>query len=203
MPITIGLITAGVGLTTSTIDMIRGNRMRKEAEKNLKDLKRPQMTVPEAQTQQLAIARMMANSGMPGYQMARANLELQNSRAFGQASRAATSSQDLLSVATQLGESSQDQLSQLAMSNAEYQRSGMENYQTQLGNLAETQKEMFSVNQLQPYQLKYQTYANNLQQGRDLVSTGLSGIGSTAGAAAPYIAAGNDWDKFRAMYPQA
>lgn len=192
---------AGVGL--SAIDIIRGERMRKQAMKDLENLKRPMMTVPEAQKQQIAMAQMMMNQGMPGYQMALNNLGVQNSRAFGQASRAATSSQDLLAAATQGLESSQDQLSQLALTNAEYQRSGMENYQTQLGNLAETQKEMFNVNQMQPYQLKYQTYTNNLQQGRDLVNAGIQGIGSTFGASMPYLAAGggeNSWENFRNMF---
>jgi NAD(P)H-dependent flavin oxidoreductase YrpB (nitropropane dioxygenase family) len=199
-PLGFGAITGGIGIGLSAIDIIRGNKMRKEAEQNLKNLNRPMMQVPEAQMQQVALARMMSNQGMPGYQMALGNLGMQNSRAFGQASRAATSSQDLLSVATQLGESSQDQMSQLAMSNAEYQRSGMENYQSQLGNLAQTQQEMFNVNQMQPYQLKYQTYTNNLQQGRDMINSGMQGIGSSIGSAMPFIASGHGaqgWTNFK------
>ena len=199
-PLGLGLITGGIGVGLSAVDIIRGNKMRKEAEQNLKNLKRPMMQVPEAQMQQLALARMMSNQGMPGYQMALGNLGMQNSRAFGQASRAATSSQDLLSVATQLGESSQDQMSQLAMSNAEYQRSGMENYQQQLGLLAQTQQEMFNVNQMQPYQLKYQTYSNNLQQGRDMINSGIQGIGSSIGSVMPFISSGTGdqgWTNFK------
>lgn len=199
-PLGLGLITGGIGVGLSAVDIIRGNKMRKEAEQNLKNLKRPMMQVPEAQMQQLALARMMSNQGMPGYQMALGNLGMQNSRAFGQASRAATSSQDLLSVATQLGESSQDQMSQLAMSNAEYQRAGMENYQQQLGLLAQTQQEMFNVNQMQPYQLKYQTYSNNLQQGRDMINSGIQGIGSSIGSVMPFISSGTGdqgWTNFK------
>lgn len=199
-PLGLGLITGGIGVGVSAVDIIRGNKMRKEAEQNLKNLNRPMMQVPKAQTQQVAMAQMMMNQGMPGYQMALNNMGLQNSRAFGQASRAATSSQDLLSVATQLGESSQDQMSQLAMTNAQYQRSGMENYQQQLGGLAQTQQEMFNVNQMQPYQLKYQTYTNNLQQGREMINAGMQGIGSSVGAAMPFISSGTGdqgWANFK------
>lgn len=203
-PLGLGLITGGIGVGLSAVDIIRGNKMRKEAEQNLKNLNRPMMQVPKAQMQQVAMAQMMMNQGMPGYQMALNNMGLQNSRAFGQASRAATSSQDLLSVATQLGESSQDQMSQLAMTNAQYQRSGMENYQQQLGGLAQTQQEMFNVNQMQPYQLKYQTYTNNLQQGREMINAGMQGVGSSVGSAMPYIAAGSGdegWANFKNMFP--
>jgi hypothetical protein len=76
----------------------------------------------------------------------------------------------------------------------------MENYQSQLGNLAQTQQEMFNVNQMQPYQLKYQTYTNNLQQGRDLVNSGIQGIGSSIGSAMPFIASGagaQGWTNFK------
>lgn len=203
-PLGLGLITGGIGVGLSAVDIIRGERMRKRAEENLRNLKRPMMSVPQAQQQQVTLASQMATQGMPGYQMALNNLGIQNSRAYGQASRAATSSQDLLAVATQLGESSQDQMSQLAMSNAEYQRAGMLNYQQQLGGLADTQKEMFNVNQMQPYQLKYQTYTNNLMQGRELVNSGMQGLGSSIGAAMSYGAAGagdEGWTNFKNMFP--
>jgi len=203
-PLGLGLITGGVGVGLSAIDIIRGERMRKQAEGNLRNLKRPMMAVPQAQQQQIALARGMSTQGMPGYEMALNNMGVQNSRAFGQASRAATSSQDLLAVATQLGESSQDQMMQLGMSNAEYQRAGMLNYQQQLGGLAQTQQDMFNVNQMQPYQMKFQTYTNNLQQGREMVNAGMQGLGSSVGAAMPYIAAGSGdegWTNFKNMFP--
>lgn len=187
-----GLIMGGVGSALSVVDIIRGNRMRKEAEKNLRNLKG---AIPEAQLSQVALAQSMANQGMPGYEMAVNNIGLQNSRAFGQASRAATSSNDLLSVATQGLESSQDQMAQLGMTNAEYQRAGMLNLQAQLGNLAQSQQNV--------YNRKYETYANNLFQGRELVGQGMQGIGGSIGGAMPFIAAGTgdeSWDRFARMF---
>ena len=200
-PAALGAVTGAVGVGLSVFDIIRGERMRREAEKNLKNLKRPMMEVPQAQKQQMELYRQMMTGGMPGQQAAQYAMDLQAQRAYGNASRAATSSQDLLGVATNLGE--QQQLAQLGLAKdaADYQTTAMNQYATGLGQLAQTQQEMFNVNQMQPYQLKYQTYTNNLQQGRDLVSSGIQGIGGTLGASMPYFAAGKSWEDFRAMYP--
>jgi hypothetical protein len=187
-----GLIMGGVGSALSVVDIIRGNRMRKEAEKNLRNLKG---AIPEAQMRQVGLAQTMATQGMPGYEMTLNNLGLQNSRAFGQAAQASTTSQDLLSAVTQGLESSQDQSAQLGLSNAEYQRAGMLNLQSQLGGLAQSQQNV--------YNRKYETYANNLMQGRDLTGQGMQGIGGSIGGAMPFIAAGTgdqSWDRFASMF---
>lgn len=198
-----GLVMAGVGSALSIADIVRGERMRKRAEENIRNLKRPMMQVPEAQRQQMELYRQMMTGGMPGQQTAQYMMDLQAQRAYGNASRAATSSQDLLGVATNIGQ--QQQLAQLGLAKeaADYQTTATNQYATGLGQLAQTQQEMFNVNQMQPYQLKYQTYANNLQQGRDLTSAGMQGIGSSIGGAMPFIAAGSgddSWARYAAMF---
>jgi hypothetical protein len=198
-----GLIMGGVGSALSIVDIIRGERMRKRAEENLKNLKRPMMEVPQAQRQQMELYRQMATQGMPGQQAAQNMMDLQAQRAYGNASRAATSSQDLLGVATNLGEQQQINQLDLAGRAADYQTNAMNQYASGLGNLAQTQQNMFNVNQMQPYQLKYETYANNIQQGRELVGSGMQGIGSSIGAATPFIAAGggeDSWKRYAAMF---
>jgi len=189
-PLGLGLITGGIGVGLSAVDIIRGNRMRKRAEENLRNLKRPMMTVPEAQAQQVALAKMGAMQDMPGYNLAMQQQQLGMQQSLGNASRAATSSQDLLSVATGGMAGQQDALAQLAIQNAQFKQEGMQNYQTALSGLAQTQQTMFDVNQMQPYALKYQTYSNNIQQGRDLVNSGMQGLGSSVGSAMPFVASG-------------
>jgi hypothetical protein len=187
-----GLIMGGVGSALSIVDIIRGERMRKRAEENLRNLKG---AIPEAQMRQVGLAQTMATQGMPGYEMTLNNLNLQNSRAFGQAKQASTNSQDLLSAVTQGLESSQDQSTRLGLENAEYQRAGMLNLQSQLGGLAQSQQNV--------YNRKYETYANNLMQGRGLVGQGAQGIGSSIGGAMPFMAAGggtDSWAKYAAMF---
>jgi hypothetical protein len=199
-PLGLGLITGGIGVGLSVVDIIRGNRMRKRAEENLRNLKRPMMTVPEAQAQQVALAKMGAMQDMPGYNLAMQQQQLGMQQSLGNASRAATSSQDLLSVATGGMAGQQDALAQLAIQNAQFKQEGMQNYQTALSGLAQTQQTMFDVNQMQPYALKYQTYSNNLQQGRDMINSGMQGLGSSVGSAMPFVASGagdQGWMNFK------
>jgi hypothetical protein len=199
-PLGLGLITGGIGAGLSAVDIIRGNRMRKKAENNLRDLKRPMMTVPEAQLQQVELARMGAYQDMPGYNLALQQQMLATQQGLGNASRAATSSQDLLSVATAGMTGQQGTLAQLAIQNAQSKQEGMLNYQNALAGLAQTQQTMFDVNQMQPYQLKYETYSNNLQQGRDMINSGIQGIGSSIGTAMPFVASGKGaqgWTNFK------
>jgi len=63
-----GAVNAGLGLATSTIDIIRGQRMAKQAKEDLKNLKRPMMQVPQAQRQQVELYRQAMTGGMPGQQ---------------------------------------------------------------------------------------------------------------------------------------
>jgi hypothetical protein len=199
-PLGFGLITGGIGVGLSAVDMIRGNRMRKRAEENLRNLKRPMMTVPEAQAQQVALARMGATQDMPGYNLALQQQQLNMQQGLGNASRAATSSQDLLSAATSGMVGQQDILAQFAMQNAQSRQQGMQNYQEALGGLAQTQQAMFQTNQMQPYELKYQTYTNNLKEGRELINSGMQGIGSSIGSAMPFVASGTGnfgWERYK------
>lgn len=198
-----GLITGGIGVGLSAIDIIRGERMRKENEKNLKNLKRPMMEVTQAQRQQLELGRQMSTQDMPGYQLAQQQMGLNMQQGLANASRAATSSQDLLSVATSGMADQQSALAGLAMQNAQNKRQGMLNYQDQLGGLAETQQEMFMMNQFQPFQEKRAQYQQNIQQGRDLVNSGMQGIGGAIGGAMPMLSAGtgpDSWKRFSEMY---
>lgn len=198
-----GLIMGGVGSALSIVDIIRGERMRKRAEENLRNLKRPMMEVPEAQKQQMELYRQMVTGGMPGQQSVQSMMDLQAQRAYGNASRAASSSQDLLGAATNIGQ--QQQMAQLDLNRqaADYQFEANRQYAAGLGGLAQTQQEMFNVNQMQPYQLKFQTNTDNIQQGRQLVGSGMQGIGSSIGQAMPFIAAGggdDSWARYASMF---
>ena len=204
-PLGFGLVGLGVGAGLSTVDIIRGNRMRKRAEENLRNLKRPMMTIPEAQRAQVELARRSSLMNMPGYDVAIGQQQLALQQGLGNASRAATSSQDLLSAATSGMMGQQDILAQFAIQNAQFRQQGMQDYQSALSGLAQTQQEMFNVNQMQPYALKYQTYNQNLQQGNQLMNQGIAGIGQSVGSSLPFIAAGSGeegWANFNKMFGQ-
>ena len=202
-----GAVNAGLGLATSTIDIIRGHRMAKQAKEDLKNLKRPMMQVPQAQRQQVELYRQAMTGGMPGQQAAQYMMDRQNQMAMANAAGAATSSQDLLSVATALGEQGQTNQLALAEKAADFQSNAMSQYASGLGQLAQTQQEMFLTNQMDPFREKQAIYQANLQRGQGLRDQGFKGIGDTIGQSMPYFSAGGDngkagssWERFRAMY---
>lgn len=199
----VGAVTGGIGVGLSVIDMIRGNRMRKKAEQDLKNLKRPMMGVTNAQQRQVGLAEQMATQNMPGYGIAQNQVQTQSAQALANANAGAMSSADLMSAATTLGQNSTNALNNLAMQNAESKTQGMLNLQDTLGGLDETQKAMFQANQMDPFREKQATYNANLERGRGLIDSGMAGIGESIGQSMPMLSAGfgdKSWENFRAMY---
>jgi hypothetical protein len=198
-----GLITGGIGVGLSAIDIIRGERMRKQNEAKLKNLQRPMMGVTDAQAQQVALGQQMSTQNMAGYDIAQNQIQTQGAQTLANVNAGAQSSADLMAAATNLGMNNTNALNDLAMQNAQSKRQGMLNYQEQLGGLAETQQQMFMMNKYQPFQEKREQYQQNIQQGRELVNAGMQGIGGAVGQSMPLLSAGfgNDsWKRFSDMY---
>jgi hypothetical protein len=198
-----GLITGGIGVGLSAIDIIRGERMRKQNEEKLKNLQRPMMGVTDAQAQQVALGQQMANQDMAGYGIAQNQIQTQGAQTLANVSRGAMSSTDLMAAATNVGMNNTNALNDLAMQNAQSRRQGMMNYQEQLGGLAETQQQMFMMNKYQPFQEKREQYQQNIQQGRELVNAGMQGIGGAVGQSMPLLSAGfgdDSWKRFSDLY---
>lgn len=117
-PITLGLIAAGGSALFQGVKGIQQTREAKEMQKNLGP--RVNYQIPEEAKKALALYQNMAVSRtMPGQQLMQNMIDMQQAKALGGASRAATSSQDLLSVATQLGEQGMEQQQQLGLAAAQ------------------------------------------------------------------------------------
>jgi hypothetical protein len=199
-----GAVTGGIGVGLSVIDMIRGNRMAKKAEQDLKNLNRPMMGVTQAQSRQVGLAEQMANQNMPGYSIAQNQIQNQTAQTLANVNAGATSSADLMSAATTVGMNNTNALNNLAMQNEEQKRQGMLNLQDTLGGLDETQKAMFEANQMVPFREKQAVLNANRERGQGLVDQGMQGIGNSIGQSMPYLSAGggkfSSWENFRSMY---
>ena len=199
-----GAVTGGIGVGLSVIDMIRGNRMAKKAEQDLKNLNRPMMGVTQAQSRQVGLAEQMANQNMPGYSIAQNQIQNQTAQTLANVNAGATSSADLMSAATTVGMNNTNALNDLAMQNEEQKRQGMLNLQDTLGGLDETQKAMFEANQMVPFREKQAVLNANRERGQGLVDQGMQGIGNSIGQSMPYLSAGggkfSSWENFRSMY---
>lgn len=202
MPLTIGLVTGAVGLATSAYDIFSGKKKEKAAKDALNNLRRPMMQVPEAQKQQLALYGQMMSQDLPGMRMAQQMMDL-NSAKLGANALRVGNAQSALSALTSLAEQQEVSGLQLAGQNAQYKERMAQQYAMGLGDLAQTQKEMFQINELQPYQQKYQQLSANLAAGQQQFSQGIGGIGSSIGNAMPFIGAGSGaagWENMRAMF---
>jgi hypothetical protein len=182
--------------------MFDGKKKEKAAKDALNNLKRPMMQVPEAKKQQLALYSQMMSQDLPGMRMAQQMMDLNSSKLGANALRVGNA-QSALSALTSLAEQQEVSGLQLAGQNAQYKERMGQQYAMGLGELADIQQQMFTVNQLQPYQQKYQQLSANLAAGQQQFSQGLGGIGSTIGNAMPFIGAGSGaegWENMRAMY---
>jgi hypothetical protein len=205
MPLGIGIATGAIGLISGGIDMYQGKKKEKEAREQLRNLKRPMMEVPAAQQQQVDLYSRMMSQDLPGMRMAQQAMDLNSARLGANALRVGNS-QDALSALTSLAEQQEVSGLQLAGQNAQYKERMAQQYASSLGNLAQTQNEMFRVNQLQPYQQNYQQLSANMAAGQQQFAQGLGGIGSSFSGAAPMIGAGSGaagWENMRAMYGTA
>lgn len=120
MPIPLALmaVPAAIQGVTSVAQLIQAKKMQDELGE------RVNYEIPEEAKRALALMQGLASSReMPGQASMQAMMDLQAQKAYGNASRAAISSQDLLGVATALGEQGQENQLNLGIQAAQdYQR---------------------------------------------------------------------------------
>jgi hypothetical protein len=89
---------------------------------------------------------------MPGQQFMQNAIDMQQAKALGGATRAATSSQDLLSVATQLGEQGMEQQQALGLQAAQDYNQRQQDYAGALGTMAGYQEKVTADKQQDWYE---------------------------------------------------
>ena len=150
-PITLGLIAAGGSVLFQGFKGIQQTRQAKEMQKNLGP--RVNYQIPEEAKKALALYQNMAVSQtMPGQQLMQNMIDMQQAKALGGATRAATSSQDLLSVATQLGEQSMEQQQALGVQAAQDYARRQQDYAGALGTMAGYQEKVTADKQQDWYE---------------------------------------------------
>jgi hypothetical protein len=119
------LISAFIQLGPAAVQLAQGVKQTREGKEMQKNLgARVNYEIPEEAKQALALMQNLARpQEMPGQASMQAMMDLQAQKAYGNASRAATSSQDLLGVATNLGEQAQENQLKLGIDAArDYER---------------------------------------------------------------------------------
>ena len=150
-PITLGLIAAGGSALFQGVKGIQQTREAKEMQKNLGP--RVNYQIPEEAKKALALYQNMAVSRtMPGQQLMQNMIDTQQAKALGGATRAATSSQDLLGVATQLGEQGMQQQQELGLASAQNYTQRQQDLAGALGTMANYQDKVTADKQADWYE---------------------------------------------------
>ena len=152
----IPLAAIGLGLSAGSaiFQGVKGLQQTREAKEMQKNLgPRVNYQIPEEARKALALYQNMAVSRtMPGQQFMQNAIDMQQAKALGGATRAATSSQDLLSVATQLGEQGMEQQQALGLQAAQDYNQRQQDYAGALGTMAGYQEKVTADKQQDWYE---------------------------------------------------
>lgn len=137
----IGLAASAGSTIFQGVKGIQQTREAKEMQKNLGA--RVNYQIPEEAKRALALYQNMAVSRtMPGQQLMQNSIDMQQAKALGGATRAATSSQDLLGVMTNLGEQGMMQQQELGLAAAQNYTQRQQDYAGALGTMAGYQEKV-------------------------------------------------------------
>ena len=144
------LVSSLVQLGPGLFQRKTGKDQAKEAEEMQRALgPRVAYGIPEEAKKALGISEDLARPReMAGQTQMQYMMDLENAKSFGRASRAATSSQDLLGVATQLGESGQEGQLKLGMAAAQDYNRRQQDLARALGTMATYQDKVTADRQL-------------------------------------------------------
>lgn len=195
-PITLSLLISAGPAIVQGIQGIKQTREGKEMQRNLGA--RVNYEIPEEAKKALALAQGLASSReMPGQAGMQAMMDLQSQRAFGNASRAAISSQDLLGVATNLGEQAQENQINLGIQSAQNYQQRQQALQQALGTMAGYQEKKITDRQQDWYE---RAQAAAAMRGAGMENT-MGAIQGLAGAGMQGLAMGADAGMFQKTRP--
>jgi hypothetical protein len=153
MPVILA-VAGGIAVGKGVQSAIRANRAKKEIKKLQEGLREPKYELPQ-ELMDVYNRQLGQRTDMPGMSAAQSGLDLSYGTALGGASRAATSSQDLLSVATGLGGQKMaaglDLATQAGLFKAQAEQQKIQNLQQTGREIAGYRDTMYQENQLNPF----------------------------------------------------
>jgi hypothetical protein len=196
-PAALGLLSMGIQAAPALFQGISGLVQKKKAKEELENLKYPMRPMSSGITAAKDILTQQANMDqMPGQSMVNSQLDQAISSQLGSATRAGMSSQDIMALASQLGEARLGQGMEMGVQAAGMQQQNKAKLAEFLsGTYAQEQQDLYQNNILNQYLMKQQGLSQNLQTGRENINAGINALGTAATTSLPYLAAGKDWGK--------
>lgn len=192
------VVTAGLGAYKA----IKGGKQSSDAQK----LAKQNIFTPEEMPYEVGLGTQLAQrnyqNGMPGAANAVNNINRNAASSFYRGSQGATSGGDVLDLATRIGQGTNAATNQLASQEAQYKSGALGEYEGQLGNQANWQRQLYGNNTLQPYLRTANLAASMYGAGQQNLYGGLDDIGSSAIGAAKAFGGGSTTTPTGTRLPQ-
>jgi len=175
-------ISAGISGLANIGQALYGGFQARRAKRGLEDLRRnrPIYETPEAATQALGLSRQMAYGEMPGRTYAEERLGRTTAAGVRNIGRMAPSSSAALGAVTDVFGKRMDAERELGYNAALWRAQMMQNYQSQLGQMAQYQDQAFNLNQWIPYQQQMNELQSQRMAGQQNLWGGIQGLANTA-----------------------
>lgn len=154
-----GAVQGASNIAGGLLSGITGYFQRRSAKKMLKNLQRPEYTIPSEILKSQKLAEEAASEGLPSeeYNKAQQDIQRQQNRAIS----AATSRRGGLMALPTVQQQANDELLNLNVKNAQAKMANRQKLYGIYGQTAGYRDKVFEINQMQPYQQKFD-YANQL-----------------------------------------
>lgn len=182
----------GISAIPSVIQGVQGIRQNAQANRMLKNLHRPTLGVPTAETEALNVARNMASSfNLPNQFQAEQALNQQYAGGINNATNTASSSAEALAASVALGGNRMNAQNELAGQAANSYMLRNQNLQSILGDYAEWQQKAWDWNTGGKYLADAATASAMKQAGQTNMFNSVSNLAGMAANALPELV-GND-----------
>jgi len=187
------VIQGAVALTQMGIGMSQQKKAEDAKRNALKA--RPSYSAPDAAKRALKVKEQAAAAGMPGYNQALEQLQVNKANTMRRVREGARSSADIGNIASAVQGSSDDAITNLNVQNAMFRERARESMTNELGNMAGYEDKAWQWNQQDPYLREYseanQQHNTGMQtmfKGMDLLgAAGVLGGPPSGGGQAPQV----------------
>lgn len=171
-----GIANIAGGLVGGAIGLFQ----RRKAKRELSKLQRPQYTIPDEIKKSQKMAEMSAQEGLPSAQYNKAMQNIQRNQA--NALSGAGDRRSALMALPKIQQSANDATLGLDSADAQARMQNQKTLYGQNANLAQYKDKAFQINQMQPYQEKYNYYQSLLGAGNQNLMSGIDKIAGGAGS---------------------
>lgn len=139
---------------------------------------RPEYEIPESVDKMIEMYRQMSQTGLPGEDIMKQDIQSQTARTAGTAGQLADSSVGALTALGGAQQREAQALRDLQVRSAQYRQQNQQNYAQAVGSRSQYEQEQWRQNQLLPWEIDMNRAMQLQTQGRGNIMGGIDSIGS-------------------------